>query len=530
MNLATATVLQQGKYTIDATLGIGGFGITYRAINTHLNQTVVLKTLNESLRQHPASAQFQQQFIAEAQRLSRCQHSNIVRAIDFFEEAGQSFVAMDYIPGKTLAQIVETGKPLSEAQALHYIRQIASALSTVHHSGLLHGDINPENIIRRADSHLVMLIDFGIARDFTIGTKQTHTNLLSPGYAPIEQYLSDGKCTPATDIYSIAATLYYLLSGEPPVAAPLRDRIPLAELRQFQPNLSPGIELAILQGLETDPQNRPQTVEDWLTMLQETERTSAERTDKQSLQLPAPPPPQLTLLAFVVTAAIAGWMGFDLAWRYNSSSLSSNRSTTPSFPSLEDLLKSRDLSGPMFGQPSVESSPLPSIDNDELNKDSQPTLDSSIIPEPIDPSAASAQPSALPSPETPAPEPEASPSPSPTPESEAQPSEPPMPQPKARIEPAPQPASAPVPEVAPLPPAPPPPSYSPPAPVQPDAKSAETLPPSESAPPAASPTVRSSAQPPIPSRSGSNSDSSIAPYSPPPVAEPTVPFPEPATN
>ena len=100
MNLATATVLQQGKYTINATLGIGGFGITYRAINTHLNQTVVLKTLNESLRQHPASAQFQQQFIAEAQRLSRCQHSNIVRAIDFFEEAGQSFVAMDYIPGK----------------------------------------------------------------------------------------------------------------------------------------------------------------------------------------------------------------------------------------------------------------------------------------------------------------------------------------------------------------------------------------------------------------------------------------------
>ena len=530
MNLATATVLQQGKYTIDATLGIGGFGITYRAINTHLNQTVVLKTLNESLRQHPASAQFQQQFIAEAQRQCQCQHSNIVRAIDFFEEAGQSFVAMDYIPGKTLAQIVETGKPLSEAQALHYIRQIASALSTVHHSGLLHGDINPEKIIRRADSHLVMLIDFGIARDFTIGTKQTHTNLLSPGYAPIEQYLSDGKCTPATDIYSIAATLYYLLSGEPPVAAPLRDRIPLAELRQFQPNLSPGIELAILQGLETDPQNRPQTVEDWLTMLQETERTLAETKGKQSLRLPAPPPPQLTLLAFVVTAAIAGWMGFDLAWRYNSTSLSSNRSTTPSFPSLEDLLKSRDLSGPMFGQPSVESSPLPSIDNDELNKDSQPTLDSSIIPEPIDPSAASAQPSALPSPETPAPEPEASPSPSPTPESEAQPSEPPMPQPKARIEPAPQPASAPVPEVAPLPPAPPPPSYSPPAPVQPDAKSAETLPPSESAPPAASPTVRSSAQPPIPSRSGSNSDSSIAPYSPPPVAEPTVPFPEPATN
>jgi len=524
MNLAPATVLQQGKYKINATLGIGGFGITYRAIHTHLNQTVVLKTLNESLRQHPESAQFQQQFIAEAQRLSRCQHPNIVRVIDFFEEAGQSFIAMDYIPGQTLAQIVEIGQPLPEALALHYIRQIASAVSTVHHSGLLHGDINPENIIRRADSHLVMLIDFGIARGFTAGTKQTHTNLLSPGYAPLEQYLYEGKCTPATDIYALSATLYYLLSGVAPVAAPLRDRIPLASLRQFQPHLSAGIERAILQGLEIDPHNRPQTVENWLTMLQETERVPAQTKGKR-LRLPAPPPLPLSLLAFVVTAAIAGWMGFDLAWRYNSTSLNSNRSKIESFPSLEDLLKSRDLSGPMFRQPSVESSP---INPNELNNDSTPPLDSSNIPEQIDPSETSAEPSGSPSPETVAPEPEAEPEPSPTPELQEQPSESPIPEPQTQIEPAPepepQPAPAPVPEVAPLP------AESPPAPAPPTPKSAETLPPSESASPVIGSPIEGSPEPAIPSRSDSNSDSSIAPDSPPSVAQPTVPFPEPATN
>jgi serine/threonine-protein kinase len=526
MNSAPATVLQQGKYQINATLGRGGFGITYRATHTQLNQTVVLKTLNESLRQHPASAQFQQQFIAEAQRLSRCQHSNIVRIIDFFEEAGQSFIAMDYIPGKTLAQIVETDQPLPEAQALHYIRQIASAVSTVHHSGLLHGDIKPENMIRRDDSHLVMLIDFGIARDFTAGTKQTHNNLLSPGYAPIEQYLYDGKCTPATDVYAIAATLYYLLSGVPPVAAPLRDRIPLTCLRQFQPNLSPQIEQAILHGLETDPDNRPQTVENWLTMLQETDRLPAERTGKQSLRLPAPPPPQLTFLAFVVTAAIAGWMGFDLAWRYNSTSVSSNGSTTQAFPSLEDLLKSRDLSGPMFAQPSVESSPLVPL---QLNKGPKPTLDSSI-PELIDSSTALSQPSALLTPETPAPESEAEPSASSTPDPEAQISEYPIPEAKTEIQPAPEAASAPVPEVPPLPPEPRRYYFPPaPAPAPSAAKSSETFPQEQSAPTIPSPVV-GSAEPPIPSQSGSNSDSSIAPYSPPPVAEPTVPFPESATN
>ncbi|NJK70327.1 MAG: protein kinase [Microcoleus sp. CSU_2_2] len=519
MNLAPTTVLQKGKYTINGTLGIGGFGITYRAIHAHLKQTVVLKTLNESLRQHPESAQFQQQFIAEAQRLSRCQHSNIVRVIDFFEEAGQSFVAMDYIPGKTLAQIVETGEPLPEAQALHYIRQIASAVDTVHQSGLLHRDIKPENIIRRADTHIVMLIDFGIARDFTAGTQQTHTNLLSPGYAPIEQYLDDGKCTTATDVYAIAATLYYLLSGIPPIAAPLRDRIPLPDLGQFQPNLSPGIERAILRGLEIDPHKRPQTIEHWLAMLQETERIPA-RKGKQNMRLPAPPPPQLTFLAFLVTAVIAGWMGFDLAWRYNSTSATSGFRDPKSFSSLEDLLKSRDLSGPMFGQPSVESSPLPPI---ELNKQPKVRLDSSNSTESIDSSEANAAPSPSPSLESPTPEPEPQPSESPTPEPEPQPLESYTPEPPTQITPELQAAPAPVPEVVPLPPDPP--RKPSPTSIPSVPASAETFPSSEPALPAPTPLV----EPPIPSQSDSNSDSTIVP-TPPAVAEPTVPFPEPATN
>lgn len=521
MNLAPTTVLQKGKYTINGTLGIGGFGITYRAIHTDLKQTVVLKTLNESLRQHPESAQFQQQFIAEAQRLSRCQHSNIVRVIDFFEEAGQSFVAMDYIPGKTLAQIVEADEPLPEAQALHYIRQIASAVNTVHQSGLLHRDIKPENIIRRADTHIVMLIDFGIARDFTAGTQQTHTNLLSPGYAPIEQYLYDSKCTPATDVYAIAATLYYLLSGIPPIAAPLRDRIPLPDLGQFQPNLSPGIEQAILRGLEIDPDKRPQTIEHWLAMLQEIERIPA-RKGKQNMRLPAPPPPQLTFLAFLVTAVIAGWMGFDLAWRYNSTSATSGFRDPQSFPSLADLLKSRDLSGPMFGQPSVESSPLPPIEID-LNKPPKVRLDSSNSAESIDSSPSDAEPSPSPSLESPTPEPEPQPSESPTPEPEPQPLESYTPEPQTQIAPVPQTVSAPVPEVAPLPPEPPRKSSPTPAPSVP--ANAETLPSSEPVSPTPTPLV----EPPIPSQSDSYSDSAIVP-TPPAVAEPTVPFPEPATN
>jgi serine/threonine-protein kinase len=522
MNIAPTTALQKGKYKIDGTLGIGGFGITYRATHTFLNQTVVLKTLNDSLRQHPDCAQFQQQFIAEAQRLSRCQHSNIVRAIDFFEEDGRPFVAMDYIPGKTLAQVVEAEKPLSEAQALHYIRQIASAVSTVHQSGLLHQDIKPENIIRRADTHIVMLIDFGIARDFTAGSKQTHTNLLSPGYAAIEQYLHDGKCTPATDIYAIAATLYYLLSGTPPIAAPLRDRIPLPSLRQYQPNLSPSVERAILQGLETDPSKRPQTIENWLTMLQETERVPTE-TKQQTLRWPAPPPPQLTVVAFLVTAVIAGWMGFDLAWRYNSISKASGLREGESFPSLEDWLRSSDPSHPMFGQPSVESSPLPPP---ELNKPPKSDADSSYNSEQIEPPVTETPAFSSPEIENPTPEPEAEPSETPTPAPEPTPelSESYTPEAPSAIEPPPT-DPAPVPEVAPLPPEPSRRSY--PTPAAPEPAAVETLPyPEPSLPsPSPSPVV----EPPIPSYTEGYSEGAIEP-APAPEASPSVPFPEPATN
>ena len=267
MNLTPGTVLQNGKYVLEAPIGHGGFGITYRAHHAYLGQTVVIKTLNESLRHHADFARFQQQFIDEARRLAKCQHPNIVRVLDFFEESGLSFFVMDYIPGQTLAEVVQSGRALPETTAVHYIRQIGWALSVIHQNGLLHRDVKPQNIIRRQGTDFVVLIDFGIAREFTPGVTQTHTGMLSAGYAPIEQYLPHGKRTPATDIYALAATLYCLLTGQPPIAAPLRDRVPLPDLRQFQSNLSPAVEQAIEQGMAMDAHLRPQTIDEWLALL-----------------------------------------------------------------------------------------------------------------------------------------------------------------------------------------------------------------------------------------------------------------------
>ncbi|NEQ28085.1 MAG: protein kinase, partial [Microcoleus sp. SIO2G3] len=215
-----------------------------------------------------------------AERLSRCKHQNLVQVLDYFEEAGCPYLVMEYIPGQTLAALAES-KVLPEAKALEYICQTANALSVVHKAGLLHRDVKPQNIIRRQDTDCVVLCEFGITCDeFTAGVIQTHANLLSSGYAPQEQYSLEVQRTRATDIYALAATLYHLLLGRPPLPVPVRqalqtkkaDRLFLRELQQHTCKLSPTIKQALWQGLAIPPQKRPQTVEAWLALLPKQEK------------------------------------------------------------------------------------------------------------------------------------------------------------------------------------------------------------------------------------------------------------------
>jgi serine/threonine-protein kinase len=267
MDIFIGKTLQGGKYTLEQELGRGGFGITFKATHRYLGQPVVIKTLNDSLRQHPQFAEFESKFQDEARRLALCVHPNIVRVSDFFIEDLRPYMVIDYIPGKTLGDLVGTGKVLPEILALHYIRQIGAALKVVHQKGLLHRDIKPQNIMLREGSTDVVLIDFGIAREFTPGMTQTHTNMVSEGYAPLEQYLPQGKFTPATDVYGLAATLYSLVTGQVPISALLRDRYPLPEPRTLQPQLSVACNQAILGGMALDIQYRPSTMDEWLSLL-----------------------------------------------------------------------------------------------------------------------------------------------------------------------------------------------------------------------------------------------------------------------
>lgn len=267
MDALIGKTLQGGKYTLEQELGRGGFGITFKATHRYLGQFVVIKTLNESLRRKPNFAEFDRKFQDEARRLASCVHPNIVRVSDFFVEDGQPYMVMDYIPGQNLGDVVLPNRPMPEELAILYITQIGAAVKVVHKNGLLHRDIKPQNIIWRRNSQEVVLIDFGIAREFTPGATQSHTNMVSDGYAPPEQYFAQGKYTPATDVYGLAATLYSLLTGQVPIAAILRTSQPMPTPRDLQPQLSTTVSQAVMRGMTVEAQNRPATVDEWLSLL-----------------------------------------------------------------------------------------------------------------------------------------------------------------------------------------------------------------------------------------------------------------------
>jgi serine/threonine-protein kinase len=267
MNLLVGKTLQGGKYTLEQELGRGGFGVTYKATHHYLDQVVVIKTLNESLQRHPDFPRFQHRFQDEAKALALCLHPNIVRVSDFFVEAEWPYMVMDYVAGPTLQALVFPGGPLDEATAIYYIRQVGEALKVVHQKGLLHRDIKPANIILRQGTQEVVLIDFGIARGFNTDSTQTHTNMVSDGYAPLEQYLVKEKRTPASDVYGLAATLYALLTAQVPTPAVIRDRQPMPAPRELQPQMSAAVNQAIMRGMALEARYRPVSVEEWLSLL-----------------------------------------------------------------------------------------------------------------------------------------------------------------------------------------------------------------------------------------------------------------------
>jgi serine/threonine-protein kinase len=264
-------LLYGGRYKIERQIGAGGMGIAYLATD-HKGKLVVLKTLRELILKSSSAKKFIDRFKDEALRLSLCRHPHIVTIENAFTEKLKlgidqievPFLAMEFIDGENLGEIVENQGKLAEQTALKYIHQIGEALTVVHDKGLLHRDIKPSNIMVRGGE--AILIDFGLARGF--GGEIPQTVAFTPGFAPPEQYGEKSKLGESVDVYALAGTLYFLLTATLPTNAMDRMmQLPLTSVKQLNPQVSEKTSFAITQGMALSPQDRTQTIKEWLSLL-----------------------------------------------------------------------------------------------------------------------------------------------------------------------------------------------------------------------------------------------------------------------
>lgn len=300
MELKTGASLQGGKYKIEKVLGKGGFGITYLAYQQGLNRYVAVKEFFMSdycNREESTCAvsipsvgsremveKYKSKFVKEAQTIAELDNPHIVPIYDVFEENGTAYYVMKYIGGGSLSSLVKKGEALPVDVALKYVRQVAEALAYCHERNIAHLDVKPGNIL--IQDGVAVLIDFGISKHYNEDGDQTSSTPIgiSKGYAPLEQYKKGGVTTfsPVTDIYSLGAVLFRLVTGQTP---PDADEVNEEGLPEFPSDIPQYVQDAITAAMQPKKKDRPQSVDDLLAMLVEPTVEDIDEDDSEDTEL-----------------------------------------------------------------------------------------------------------------------------------------------------------------------------------------------------------------------------------------------------
>ena len=262
------------EYRIEQTLGIGGFGLTYLATDSNLNLKVAIKEYlpgdlahrgeDQSVRakSESTSESFKwglSRFLDESRTLASFRHPNIVRVLRFFEANNTAYMVMEFVAGQPLGEWIRSRRPLEQDAVLAIAGPLLDGLDLIHRTGYLHRDIKPGNVYIRDDGSPVLL-DFGSARAASASGELTA--IVTPGYAPIEQYHSQGQQGPWSDLYAFGGVLYWMITGKRPVEAVARvrqDMLPpvlqAADRNRYSAELLTAVDWALVSHEEQRPQS-----------------------------------------------------------------------------------------------------------------------------------------------------------------------------------------------------------------------------------------------------------------------------------
>lgn len=253
------------RYRVVTLLSPGGMSAVYEVIDTTFNLRCALK----EMRPYPGTSrtalpQLREQFQQEAHLLAELRHPNLPRVTDHFEEDENVYLVMDFIHGKRLDEVIAQ-KKLPEEQVLKWAQQLMEALTYCHERDVIHRDVKPQNVIITSRERAV-LVDFGLAKMVDPDNPRTRTvmrGLGTPEYAPPEQYdTKEGRTDARTDVYSLGATLYHALAGEPPpmLAERVIDPTSLVPIRERRDDISPATGQALTKAMALQPLQRFQDI------------------------------------------------------------------------------------------------------------------------------------------------------------------------------------------------------------------------------------------------------------------------------
>jgi serine/threonine protein kinase len=296
-DLKPGTQLMDGQYTIMGFLNSGGFGITYMAKDS-IGRTVVIKecfpnalcrrsssTVRARSRKHIGDFRgFVESFLAEARSLARLVHPNIVGVHNVFEDNDTAYMAIDFINGKDLHDILDsTDQAFTPAEIVVLLKKMLSAVEFIHEAGILHRDISPDNILIDQQGNPI-LIDFGAASEQVVRSTRVLTGrrVVKDGYSPQEFYLTGAEQSPSSDLYALAASFYHVIAGQVPPESQRRLAMvaegtgdPYEPLAGRYPGYPPGFLEAIDQAAKVMPRDRIQNASDWLELIERAEQGNA---------------------------------------------------------------------------------------------------------------------------------------------------------------------------------------------------------------------------------------------------------------